>query len=278
MDLGVFMFPTEYAIRPDHLAREVEERGLASLFFPEHTHIPTSRRSPWPGGAELPKQYIHSMDPFAALSFAAAATSRIRLGTGICLLTQRDPIVTAKEVATLDLLSGGRIDFGIGAGWNAEEMENHGTEFKARFRLMVDRAKAMKTIWTEEEAEYHGEFVDFDPIWSYPKPAQRPHPPIILGGETVHTLRRVVDFCDGWFPRARSYDPVAGLADLARVAEEAGRDMSTLKTIVFGAPEDLPTIERYAEAGIDSALVGLPSESAESIRPMLDRIAALNPG
>jgi probable F420-dependent oxidoreductase len=278
MELGVFIFATEYTIRPDDLARALEERGFTSLFLPEHTHIPTSRRSPWPGGGELPKQYVYSADPFVSLSFAAAATERLRVGTGICLVPQRDPIVTAKEIATLDMLSGGRFDFGIGAGWNAEEMENHGTEFKDRFRKMVDRVKAMRTIWTEDEAQYHGEFVDFDPIWSYPKPVQRPHPPIILGGETVHTLRRVVEFCDGWFPRARAYDPVAGLEDLRRVADEAGRDMSTISVTVFGAPPDAQTLESYAAAGIDRALVGLPSEGRDDVLALLDQHAALVEG
>ena len=210
MKIGFYYFATDYSMPVVEVARALEERGFESLFLPEHTHIPVSRRSPWPGGAELPRQYSHTLDPFVGLAAAAAVTSSLRLGTGICLLTERDPIVTAKEVATLDLVSNGRFEFGIGAGWNAEEMENHGTRFETRFRVMVDRAKAMQAIWTQEEAAYQGEFTQFEPIWSWPKPVQKPHPPILLGGETEHTLRRVMDFCDGWFPRGRGFaDPEA---------------------------------------------------------------------
>jgi probable F420-dependent oxidoreductase len=206
MHYGAFIFPTAYAIRIDELARALEERGFESLFVPEHTHIPLSRRTPFPGGGELPKEYSHTLDPFVALMAAAAVTTRLRVGTGICLLIQRDPIVTAKQVATLDLLSGGRFLFGVGAGWNADEMENHGTAFKSRFRVMRERVLAMKEIWTKDEAAFHGEFVNFDPIWCYPKPAQKPHPPVLLAGESAHTLRRVVEFGDGWFPRGRAGD------------------------------------------------------------------------
>ncbi len=183
MDFGVVMFPTDYSMRPGEFARALEERGFESVWFPEHTHIPASRRSPWPGGANLPKEYWSGYDPFVALTIAATATTRLRLGTGICLVIERDPIITAKEVASLDRLSGGRFLFGIGGGWNAEEMENHGTEFKKRWRVLRERVAAMREIWTKEEAEFHGEFVNFDRIWSHPKPAQKPHPPIIMGGD-----------------------------------------------------------------------------------------------
>jgi hypothetical protein len=176
MKIGVYIFSTDYCIGIVELARALEERGYGSLFVPEHTHIPTSRRSPWPGGAELPREYSHTLDPLVGLAAAATATEKLRLGTGIVLLTERDPIVTAKAVATLDLISNGRVDFGIGAGWNAEEMENHGTVFDTRFRVMVDRAKAMQAIWTQDEAAYKGEFTEFDAIWSWPKPVQKPHP------------------------------------------------------------------------------------------------------
>ena len=231
--------------------------------MPEHTHIPASRRSPWPGGPELPKQYSHTLDPFVGLAAAAAVTTKLRLGTGICLLTERDPIVTAKEVATLDLVSNGRFEFGIGAGWNAEEMENHGTRFETRFRVMVDRAKAMQAIWTQDEAEYHGEFTSFEPIWSWPKPVQKPHPPILLGGETKHTLRRVMEFCDGWFPRGREFDdPAEQMARLKAAAEEAGRDVRTVSTTLFGGKP---------EAGLRRALPrGRP-------RPLPVRAAARRP-
>ena len=276
MQIGTFIFATGYAMRIDDLAREVEARGFESLFVPEHTHIPTSRRSPWPGGADLPKEYWHTLDPYVSLMAAAAATTTLRVGTGITLLTERDPIVTAKEIASLDLLSNGRVEIGIGAGWNAEEMENHGTEFAKRFRVMSERAKAMKTLWSEEEPEFHGEFVDFDPVWSFPKPVQQPNPPILIGGESIHTLRRVVEYGDGWFPRARGgFDAAANVARLRAVADEAGRDMSTLSITIFGAPPDAAELARYREAGITRAVLALPSAPADTLLPLLDRRATL---
>ena len=276
MQIGTFIFATDYAMRIDDLAREVEARGFESLFVPEHTHIPTSRRSPWPGGADLPKEYWHTLDPYVSLMAAAAATTTLRVGTGITLLTERDPIVTAKEIASLDLLSNGRVEIGIGAGWNAEEMENHGTEFAKRFRVMSERAKAMKTLWSAEEPEFHGEFVDFDPVWSFPKPAQQPNPPILIGGESIHTLRRVVEYGDGWFPRARGgFDAAANVARLRAVADEAGRDMSTLSITIFGAPPDAAELARYREAGITRAVLALPSAPADTLLPLLDRRATL---
>ena len=276
MKIGFYYFATDYSMPVVEVARALEERGFESLFLPEHTHIPVSRRTPWPGGAELPRQYSHTLDPFVALAAAAAVTSRLRLGTGICLLTQRDPIVTAKEVATLDLVSNGRFEFGIGAGWNAEEMENHGTRFETRFRVMVDRAKAMRVIWTEDEAAYHGEFTRFEPIWQWPKPVQKPHPPILLGGESEHTLRRVMEFCDGWFPRGRGFgDPEAEMRRLRRFAEEAGRDMRTVSTTLFGATPEAAYLERCRAAGVDRALLALPSESRDQLMPAIDEYATL---
>ena len=276
MKIGIYLFATEYTIRIDELAREAEQRGFESLFIPEHTHIPASRRSPWPGGDDLPREYWHTLDPFVALGVAAAATSTIRLGTGICLLTERDPIVNAKEVATLDLLSGGRFELAIGAGWNAEEMENHGTAFATRFRVMSERARAMKVIWAEEEPEFHGEFVDFDPIWSWPKPIQTPNPPILVGGETDYTLRRVVEWADGWFPRGRGgFDPAEGMARLARIADEAGRAMDTINVSLFGAPPNREALDRAAEAGMTRALLGLPSNDRDDVLRRLDRHAEL---
>ena len=275
MKIGFFFFGTDYSMSVVELARELEERGFESLFLPEHTHIPASRRTPWPGGAELPRHYSHTLDPFVALAAAAAVTKTLRLGTGICLLTERDPIVTAKEVATLDLISGGRFEFGIGAGWNAEEMANHGTAFETRFRVMVDRAKAMQAIWTQDEAGYQGEFTNFEPIWSWPKPVQKPHPPILLGGETRHTLRRVMDFCDGWFPRGRGFgDPEAEMRRLRSAAKEAGRDIKTVSTTLFGAEPEAAYLEQCRAAGVDRALIGLPSEGRDAILPLLDKYAA----
>lgn len=276
MDIGVFIFATDYSIAPDELARELETRGFASLYLPEHTHIPTSRRSPWPGGGELPKEYSYTHDPFVALSFAAAATTKLKIGTGICLLPQRDPIVTAKAAASLDLLSGGRFIFGIGGGWNVDEMENHGVQYKTRFKQMREHVLAMKALWTQETAEYHGEFVDFDPAWSYPKPAQRPHPPIILGGETDYTVNRVVEYCDGWLPRGgRNFDAAEGMGRLRRAADKAGRDMASLSVTLFRAEPDAQKLESYAQAGIESALFNLPSAGRETVLPLLDEFAAL---
>ena len=276
MKIGIYIFATDYTIRIDELAREAEQRGFESLFIPEHTHIPASRRSPWPGGPELPREYWHTLDPFVALGYAAAATSTIRLGTGICLLTERDPIVNAKEVASLDLLSGGRFELAIGAGWNAEEMENHGTAFATRFRVMSERARAMKVIWAEEEPEFHGEFVDFDPIWSWPKPVQTPNPPILVGGETDHTLRRVVEWADGWFPRGRGgFDPAEGMARLKRIADEAGRSMDTINVSLFGVEPNREALDRAAEAGVTRAILGLPSNDRDDVMRRLDRHAGL---
>ena len=276
MDIGITMFSTDYSIRIDELAREAEARGFESLFVPEHTHIPASRRSPWPGGAELPRDYWHTLDPFVGLAAAAAVTTRLRLGTGIALLTERDPILTAKESATLDLLSDGRFELGIGAGWNAEEMENHGTAFADRFRVMMDRALAIKAIWTADEPEYHGDFVDFEPIWSWPKPVQRPHPPILLGGESRHSLRRIVRHLDGWMPRARrGFDAPSEMARLRRFAEEAERDPDTVNVSVFAPPANAQTMESYREAGVKRAILGLPSEGRDEALARLDRLSAL---
>jgi probable F420-dependent oxidoreductase len=276
MLVGAFYFPTDYGISPPELAKALEERGFESLFFCEHTHIPVSRRSPFPGGGELPRRYKHTHDPFVALSFCAAATSTLKLGTGIALMPQRDPIVTAKAVASLDQLSGGRFLFALGGGWNVEEMENHGARYETRFKLLRERILAMKALWTEEEAQFHGEFVNFDPVWLYPKPKQKPHPPIYLGGETDHTIRRVVEFCDGWFPRARGgWEPKTAAARLRRAATEAGRDPRSLAITVFNAPADRAALAPYLEAGIDRVLFEVPDRGRDEILDVLDRHALL---
>ena len=197
---GVSIFPTDYSIQPVEIAKEAEARGFQSLFFPEHTHIPTNRNTPFPGGGELPKQYWHSHDPFVALGACAAVTSEIRLGTGICLIIERDPITTAKEIASLDMISNGRTIIGIGAGWNREEMENHGADFKNRWQIVKEKVEAMRAIWTNEEPEYHGKYVDFDPIWSYPKPIQDGGPPIWMGANSKWVFERIADYADGWMP------------------------------------------------------------------------------
>ena len=276
MHLGVLMFPTDYAIRPDDLARAAEERGFESLWFPEHTHIPTSRRSPWPGGPNLPKEYWHTHDLFVALAAAAAVTTRLRLGSGICLLVERDPITTAKEVATLDFLSRGRFMFGIGGGWNAEEMEDHGTDFRTRWKLLRERVQAMKRIWTEDEPSFEGELVGFPPLWSWPKPVQKPHPPVLLGGHGPRALRRVVEYCDGWLPiSVRAGDLGAGIAELRRLAREKGRAPDTISVTVYGAPMDADLLRQIAELGVERAIFALPSAEGNVVLPLLDRGASL---
>jgi probable F420-dependent oxidoreductase len=275
MKFGVTMFPTDYSIAPAPLAKAVEERGFESLLFPEHTHIPTSRRTPWPGGSELPREYSHTLDPFVALTAAAAATDRLLIGTGICLVIERDPITLAKEVASLDFLSKGRFIFGIGGGWNREEMENHGTDPAQRWKLLRERVLAMKAIWTEDEAEFHGELVNFGPVWSWPKPVQKPHPPILVGGDGPHTLQRVVEYGDGWMPiPGRGKIPLSErIAELNRLAAEAGR--GPIPISLFGAQPRSELLERYAEAGVDRCVFWLPPAPAGEVLPILDRYAEL---
>ncbi len=276
MHIGVCYFPTDYGIDIRELARAAEERGFDSLLLPEHTHIPISRRTPYPGGGELPKCYSHTHDPFVALSFAAAATSKILLGTGICLVPQRDPIVTAKSVASLDRLSNGRFLFGIGGGWNVDEMENHGARYETRFKLMRERILAMKALWTEEEASFHGDMVNFDPVWFYPKPAQRPHPPILLGGSSDHTVKRVVEFCDGWLPIARAgFNAKDAVARLRKAASAAGRDFSTLSINTFAAPPEEAILAEYREAGIQRSFLVIPDLTRDEILGVLDQYTRL---
>jgi len=276
MQFGTTIFITEYSIRPDELGREMEARGFESLWIPEHTHIPASRRTPYPAGGDLPKEYWHTYDPFLALTAAAMATTRLKLATGICLVIERDPIITAKEVATLDRLSDGRAIFGIGGGWNAEEMENHGTEYKTRWRLLRERVLAMKEIWTKDEAEFHGEFVNFDPIRAYPKPLQKPHPPILMGGSGATTFDRVVEYCDGWMPIAmRPSELQEKIPALKRQAEAAGRDPNSISVSIFAAKPDRSVIEKMEAAGVSRVVFLLPPADRETILPLLDQYAAL---
>lgn len=270
------MFSTDYAMRPDDLARELEARGFESFWVPEHTHIPASRRSPWPGGADLPKDYWHTYDPFVALTAAASVTKNLKVATGICLIIERDPITTAKEIASLDMLSNGRFLFGIGGGWNAEEMENHGTDFKTRFSLLRERVLAMKEIWTKEEAEYHGRFVNFDPIWSYPKPVQKPHPPILMGGDGPKTFDRVIEFCDGWMPIGYRMEGLTEkITDLRRRAEAAGRDPQTISITIFGAKPEREALDQLEAAGVERAIFMLPAADRDTVMPLVDKYVGL---
>lgn len=282
-DFGVLMFPTDYAIQPVALARAAEERGFESLFFPEHTHIPASRLSPWPGGGELPRDYWHSHDPFVALTAAAVATRDLKVGTGIALVTERDPIVMAKQVASLDVVSAGRVLLGVGAGWNAEEMANHGVAYDARWRVLRERILAMREIWSREDAEFHGEHVDFDPLWSYPKPVQPGGPKILLGASSRWTWRRIAEYGDGWFPihqtpaRAAAQGAVdyeAGMGAVREAWQAAGRagepDFS-----IFGVGPDEKRARELAAMGFNRVIFALPSEGADTVLLLMDRYAAI---
>jgi len=276
MHIGVAMFPTDYAIQPHELAVEAEARGYESVWFPEHSHIPPSRKSPWPGGGDLPKMYYDTYDPFVALGAAAIATKTIKLGTGICLVIQRDPIHTAKETATVDRLSNGRFLFGIGGGWNAEEMADHGTEFKTRFRRMGENVAAIKEIWTKSKPKFAGEFVKFDEMMQWPKPVQKPHPPVIVGGAFPHGAKRALAYGDGWMPvGGRQMDPLDVLPRFRQMAAEAGRDPASLSFGVFGAARNGDTLKRFRDAKVDRVVLSLPSEARDKILPMLDEGAAL---
>lgn len=280
---GLLIFPTDYALSPSILAQEAEMHGFESLFFPEHTHIPASRQSPWPGGAELPKQYWHAHDPFVALATAATATTDLKIGTGIALVTERDPILMAKQAATLDFLSGGRLLLGVGAGWNAEEMQNHGVPFGDRWQVLRERILAMREIWTQEEAEYHGEHVDFDAIWSYPKPAQPGGPPILLGASSKYVYKRIAEYGDGWFPiyqdsmRSAANGAVDYGAGIERTREAwaaAGRSGEPSFSI-FGVVPDPKVVESLLQDGFDRVIFGLPSADADTVLPLVERHAAL---
>jgi probable F420-dependent oxidoreductase len=264
MDFGIGYFPTHDAMGPGALARLVEEHGQESLLFAEHTHIPSARTSPYPGGGELPPKYSHTYDLFVALTAAATATTRLRIGSGICLVIERDPITTAKEVASLDHLSGGRFEFGVGAGWNREEMANHGTDPRTRMALMRERIEAMKAIWTQDEATYHGEFVDFDAIWSWPKPVQRPHPPILVGGSGPTVMDRVRAFGDVWMPNH-------GEVGLDRIRREREQSDDPIEVQMMSVPADPKVLEGLEQAGVTRVLHWLPSGGKAVIEPALAR-------
>ncbi len=273
MDFGVVMFSTDEAIDPRELGRAAEDEGFESLFVPEHTHIPSSRETPFPSGGDLPREYARTFDPFVALTAVAAVTQRLKLGFGICLVVERDPIVTAKEVASLDHLSDGRVLFGVGAGWNREEMAHHGTDPRTRYALLAERVEAMKRIWTEEEASYHGDHVDFEGVWSWPKPAQRPHPPVLVGGEGPSALDRVLAYGEGWLPRSNTPDLEDRIRELHRRTDELGRARPPVT--VFRAPADPAVLEGYAQAGVSRCLLNLPSAPADVVLPVLREHAEL---
>jgi probable F420-dependent oxidoreductase len=249
---------------PGAVARFAEERGFSALFFAEHTHIPASRESKWPGGGQLPQKYWHSYDLFVALTAAAEATSRLRVGSGICLVVERDPIITAKEVASVDSLSGGRLEFGVGAGWNREEMSNHGTDPRTRMKLLQERVEAMKAIWTQEEASYSGQFVEFERIWCEPKPAQRPHPPILVGGSGAGVIDRVLAFGDSWFPNYRDLKE-------ERVEELRSRAERPVYVDVIGMPPKAEAIERCAALRVRRASLWLPTGGRSTVERNLEK-------
>lgn len=279
MHFGASMFFTDYSMSPADLAVALEQRGFESVWAPEHSHIPLSRKTPTPGGGDLAKHYYDVMDPFVTLTAAAMATKTLKIGTGVCLVNQRDPIQTAKLVASIDQISAGRFLFGIGVGWNQDEMENHGTVFASRAKLVRERVEAMKEIWTKSKAEYHGEFVNFDPMMTWPKPVQKPHPEVIVGGAFPHAARRAVRYGDGWIPLAgrmgEDSDVFAIVPKFRAMLKEAGRDPTTYPISLFASPEDIEVLKRYRDLGITRVAVSVPSAKADVVLPILDRWAAL---
>jgi len=272
MKIGFFSYNTDYGVRPDVLAEALEERGFDSLWVGEHTHIPASRQTPFPGGIELPRPYYHMMDPMVSLAAAATVTKKLKIGTGISLIVQHDPIVLAKSVSTLDQLSKGRFELGIGGGWNKEEMENHGFPFAKRWPLLRERIEALKTIWTEHEASYSGEFINFDRIISNPKPFQNPHPPILMGGATKSSLRRVAHYCDGWIPiDALLKEPSQMVKKLYHLVKSEGRDPQKLLLSVFcQLNKDLETLKIYEDAGFNRAIIALPNRAYDETLQFID--------
>jgi probable F420-dependent oxidoreductase len=278
MQFGAAMFFTDASMTPTELAPLLEERGFESVWVPEHSHIPLVRTMPFPGGPELPRPYYDIMDPFLVLTAAALATKSLRVGTGVCLINQRDPIQTAKMVASIDQLSGGRFLFGVGNGWDKEEMEHHGTVYATRHRLSRERVEAMKLIWTEETPEYHGEFVNFAAMQTWPKPAQKPHPPVIVGGAFPYGARRAVRYGDGWIPgagRTRHGDIAETLPLFRKMAADAGRDSASLPVTLFRVPEELDRLRQYQDLGVERVVISLPAARSDAIMPILDRWAPL---
>jgi probable F420-dependent oxidoreductase len=278
MDFGAAMFFTDYSMTPGELGQALEARGFESMWAPEHSHIPLSRATPWPQGGDLPKKYYDVMDPFVTLTAAAMVTTALKLATGVCLVAQRDPIQTAKLVASIDQVSGGRFLFGVGLGWNAEEMADHGTDFKTRHLLARERLEAMKEIWTKSTPEYHGELVDFPPMMSWPKPVQKPHPPVLVGGAFPYGARRALRYGDGWIPmatRPEYGDVMQFLPRFRELAVAAGRDPASVPVTIYAVRDDLDQLRRYRDLGISRVVVSLSSAKADEILPVLDRWADL---
>ena len=273
MKFGIYLFPTDYSAGPAEIGKAVEERGFESLFFPEHTHIPASRETPFPGGGDLPREYSHCLDPFVALTAAAAATTTLKVATGICLVIERDPITLAKQVATLDVVSGGRFLFGIGGGWNREEMENHGTDYTRRWKRLRESIEAIKTIWSEEEASYDGEFVRFERIWSWPKPVQTPHPPVIVGGNGERTLERVIRYGDEWMPIGMRDNSrlESRIQELREMSAAAGR--GHIPVSVFGVGADAGEIQKVAAAGVERIIFPVRPALLDDVERRLDTLA-----
>ena len=270
MKFGIAIFPTDHAISMTELAPLVEEAGFESLWVAEHSHIPTSRATPYPAGGELPRMYMHTMDPFVALTAAAVASKSLLLGTGICLLIQRDPIHTAKEAASLDCISNGRLLFGVGAGWNREEMADHGTAFETRFKLLRERVEAVKAIWTQDEAEYHGEMVDFGPMWCWPKPVSKPHPPVLLGGNGPNVLKRVIAYADGWMPNRGA--ALERIPELRQMEAESGH---AHVPVSFYPRDTAADIERAAGVGVERCIFYVPADGRAPALTKLDALAKL---
>lgn len=278
MKFGASMFFTDYSMGAAELAVALDERGFDIVWAPEHSHIPLSRKTGFILGGALPKRYYDVMDPFVTLTAAAMATRRLKVGTGVCLVAQRDPIQTAKLVASIDQVSGGRFVFGVGNGWNRDEMENHGTDFATRHKRARENIEAMKAIWTRPEAEYHGELVNFDPMMTWPKPAQKPHPPILVGGAFPYSARRAIRYGDGWMPQVTEKSPAPLLELIPRFRQmcaEAGRDPDGMDISIGGQAADADLVKRYRDAGVNRVSVSLPSEKAETILPILDQWGAV---
>jgi len=270
MRFGLTIFPNDRTMGPDAFAREAEARGYDSIFFPEHTHIPVSRRTTPPMGDPLPDYYSRTLDPFVALTFAAAATKTIKLATGICLVAQRDPIITAKEVATLDLLSGGRFIFGIGYGWNVEEIEGHGVTFARRRDVVREKMLAMEALWAEDVAGYEGEFVSFEPAWAWPKPIQRPRPPVLIGGGAGPKLfSHIAEYADGWIPIG-GRGVKESLPELRKAYEDRGRDPSTIRVVPCGTIPSEKKLEYFASVGITEVVLGVEAGDVDIVLPILD--------